>query len=29
MKKMSKVIACAMSVALAASCITGCGSSND
>ena len=26
---MSKVIACAMSVALAASCITGCGSSND
>ena len=29
MKKMSKVIACAMSVALAASCITGCGSSDD
>ena len=29
MKKMSKVIACAMSVALAAGCITGCGSSED
>ena len=29
MKKMSKVFACAMSMALAASCITGCGLSND